>query len=68
MPEWLSGRLKGLGNACPPQSLKASIHNSVLPGILNLGPFFLQGLTGKNIPSTADLQPPLGGEEHPLVR
>ena len=68
MPEWLSGRLKGLGNACPPQSLKASIHNSVLPGILNLGPFFLQGLTGKNIPSTADLPPPLGGEEHPLVR
>ena len=44
LPGWLSGSLKGLGNACPLQSLKASIHDSVAPGIPSPGPFFLWGL------------------------
>ena len=55
MPGWLSGSLKGLGNVCPLQSLKASIHNSVPAGILNPGYFFLWGLTGKSIPPTDDM-------------
>lgn len=59
LPGWLNGSVKGLGNVCPLQRLKASIHNSVLPGILNPGPFFLRGLLVKNIPPTADMQLPL---------
>lgn len=54
MPGWPSGSLKGLGNVCPLQSLKASIHNSGSAGILNPRPFFLRGLREKNIPPTAD--------------
>lgn len=66
LPGWLKGSVKGLGNVCPLQSLKASIHSPVPPGILHPRPSFLQGRREKSIPPTADTQPPLQGEEHPL--